>query len=302
MRNIFPSMTGLRAFEAAARHRSFTRAAIELNLTQSAVSHQIRKLEELLNVKLFDRIGNEIQVTEAGSEIYNVARAAIAELRLAMDRATRQNNDDVLTIGALGTFAMKCLIPHLKNFTASNPDIQVRLKILPTSSDAIRNDCDVAMLYGVEGDWPGYEVNRITTEELFPVCSPSLLDGPIPLNEPKDLTGHVIIRTVSPLILRDDWPFWLRRAGISDLSLTRDLACDLLFPSFQLAIEGLGVALGRSAVVRDDIISGKLVEPFSIRLQTSFGYHLVYPANRAGYSKVAKFISWARDEFSELLK
>lgn len=295
-------MTGLRAFEAAARHRSFTRAAIELNLTQSAVSHQIRKLEDMLNVRLFDRIGNEIQMTEAGSEIYTVARAAIAELRLAMDRATRQNDEDVITIGALGTFAMKCLIPHLKNFTSANPDIHVRLRILPASPDAVRNDCDVAILYGVESDWPGYQVTRITTEELFPVCSRSLLDGPVPLGKPKDLAHHVIIRTVSPLILRDDWPFWLRRAGISDLSVTRDLTCDLLFPSYQLAIEGLGVALGRSAVVRDDILSGRLVEPFSIRLQTSFGYHMVYPGMRAEYPNVAKFLAWARDEFSELLK
>ena len=302
MRNIFPSMTGLRAFEAAARHRSFTRAAIELNLTQSAVSHQIRKLEDLLNVRLFDRIGNEIQVTEAGSEIYTVARAAIAELRLAMDRATRQNNDDVLTIGALGTFAMKCLIPHLKNFTLANPDIQLRLKILPASSDAIHSDCDVAILYGVESDWPGYQVTRITTEELFPVCSPGLRDGPIALNEPKDMVNHVIIRTISPLISRDDWPFWLRRAGISDLNVTRDITCDLLFPSYQLAIEGLGIALGRSAVVRDDINAGRLVEPFSIRLQTSFGYHLVYPSMRAEYAKVSKFLVWAGDEFSEILK
>lgn len=302
MRNIFPSMTGLRAFEAAARHRSFTRAAIELNLTQSAVSHQIRKLEELLDVKLFDRIGNEIQVTEAGSEICNVARTAIAELRLAMDRATRQGNDDLLTIGSLGTFATKCLIPHLKTFTEAHPDIQIRLKILPTSSEAIRNDCDVAILYGVESDWPGHEVTRITTEELFPVCSPDLLAGPIPLKEPKDLAEHVIIRTISPLILRDDWPFWLRRAGISDLTLNRDFTCDLLFPSFQLAMEGFGIALGRSAVVRDDIDSGKLVEPFSIRLQTSFGYHLVYPPLRSEYPKVTKFIAWARDEFAEMLK
>ena len=302
MRNIFPSMTGLRAFEAAARHRSFTRAAIELNLTQSAVSHQIRKLEDLLEIKLFDRIGNEIQVTEAGSEIYTVARAAIAELRMAMDRATRQNNDDVLTIGTLGTFGMKCLIPHLKSFTHANTDIQVRLKVLPASSDAIHNDCDVAILYGVESDWPGYQVTRITTEELFPVCSPRLLDGPVPLEHPEDLAEHVIIRTVSPLILRDDWPFWLRRAGLSDLAPSQDLICDLLFPSYQLAIEGLGVALGRSAVVRDDIAAGRLIEPFSIRLQTSFGYHLVYPAMRAEYSKVSKFLSWAKNEFADLLK
>jgi LysR family transcriptional regulator, glycine cleavage system transcriptional activator len=213
-------MTGLRAFEAAARYRSFTRAAIELNLTQSAVSHQIRKLEELLDVKLFDRIGNEIQLTDAGNQIYDVARSSISDLRVALDRATRHTDRNLLTIGSLGTFATKCLIPHLKTFTDENPEIKLRLKILPTSSEAVSNDYDVAILFGVESDWPNYQVSRITTEELFPVCSPKLLSGPSPLVDPADLAEHVIIRTVSPLILRDDWPFWLRLAGIPDVDLS----------------------------------------------------------------------------------
>jgi LysR family glycine cleavage system transcriptional activator len=295
-------MTGLRAFEAAARYRSFTRAAIELNLTQSAVSHQIRKLEELLDVKLFDRIGNEIQLTDAGNQIYDVARSSISDLRVALDRATRHTDRNLLTIGSLGTFATKCLIPHLKTFTDENPEIKLRLKILPTSSEAVSNDYDVAILFGVESDWPNYQVSRITTEELFPVCSPKLLSGPSPLVDPADLAEHVIIRTVSPLILRDDWPFWLRLAGIPDVDLKYDLTCDLLFPSYQLAIEGHGVALGRSAVIRDDLACGNLIEPFSVRLQTSFGYYVVCSTRKAEDRKVSKFISWAKSEFSELLK
>jgi LysR family transcriptional regulator, glycine cleavage system transcriptional activator len=173
VRNILPSMTGLRAFEASARHRSFTRAAIELNLTQSAVSHQIRKLEDLLGTKLFDRIGNEVQVTATGAEFYSVARVTISELRSATDRAARHARDPLLTIGVLGTFAVKCLFPNLNEFISSNPDILLRFRILRPSPDVSLDDCDFAILYGSGGDWPELEATRITSEELFPVCSVS---------------------------------------------------------------------------------------------------------------------------------
>ena len=296
--NFFPSMTGIRAFEAAARHHSFTRAAIELNLTQSAVSHQIRKLEELLGVSLFDRIGNEIQMTEAGLEYYNVARTTITEIRFATDRAIRQGQDDVLAVGALSTFAVKCLLPHLKDFTERNPDIDLRLRILPTSPDVSRDDCDVLILYGQEANWPGFIATRITVEELFPVCSPSLLEGPNALRSPGDLENHTIVRTISPLILRDDWPFWLRRAGFGQLNFAKEITCDLLYPSYQLAIEGLGIAMGRSAVVKGDIEAGRLVEPFSIRLPSSLGYHIMHPPHRIATPKVEKFVTWVRDSLS----
>lgn len=291
-------MTGLRAFEAAARHHSFTRAAIELNLTQSAVSHQIRKLEELLGVSLFDRVGNEIQMTEAGLEFYNVARTTITEIRFATDRAIRQGQDDVLTIGTLSTFAVKCLLPHLKDFTDRNPEIDLRLRILPTSPDASRDDCDVLILYGQEANWPGFIATRITVEELFPVCSPALLEGPNALKTPGDLVNHTIVRTMSPLILRDDWPFWLRRAGTGQLNFSKEITCDLLYPSYQLAIDGLGIAMGRSAVVKGDIEAGRLVEPFSIRLPTSLGYHIMHPPHRIATPKVEIFVKWVRDWLS----
>lgn len=300
--NFFPSMTGLRAFEAAARHQSFTRAAIELNLTQSAVSHQIRKLEELLGVSLFDRIGNEIQMTESGLEYYNVARTTITEIRFATDRAIRQSQDDVLTIGALSTFAVKCLLPHLKDFTDRNPGIDLRLRILPASPDPTRDDCDILILYGQEANWPGFIATRITVEEaLFPVCSPMLLEGPNALKGPRDLENHTIIRTISPLILRDDWPFWLRRAGVSQINFSKEITCDLLYPSYQLAIEGLGIAMGRSAVVKGDIEAGRLVEPFSIRLPSSLGYHIMHPPHRIATPKVQIFVEWVRDSLSSML-
>jgi len=296
MQNVFPSITGLRAFEAAARHRSFTRAAIELNLTQSAVSHQIRKLEDLIGLKLFDRLGNDIQLLEAGTAYYNVARAIITELRGATDRVMRQGQDEILTVGSLGTFAVKCLIPHVKDFISEHPDIVLRLKILPAAPDPEFSDCDVSILYGSESDWSGFVTTRITTDELFPVCSPSLLDGSTPISTPADLAKQTVIRTASPLILRDDWPFWLRRAGVADLTFDREITCDLLYPSYQLAIDGVGVAMGRSAVVREDIEKGRLVEPFSVRIASGAGYHVVHPPQLSS-SNVDRFTRWATEMF-----
>lgn len=296
MRNVFPSITGLRAFEAAARHRSFTRAAIELNLTQSAISHQIRKLEELIGAPLFDRAGNDIQLTTVGANYHGVARAVITELRLATDRALRSGQDDVLTIGSLGTFAVKCLIPHLNDFIAENPDITLRLRVLPAAPEATFDDCDVAILYGRETDWSGFVATPLRNDELFPVCSPLLVNGSHQLSTPADLANHIIVRTVSPLILRDDWPFWLRGAGVPELIFAREITCDLLYPSYQLAIDGVGIAMGRSTVVQDDLLAGRLVEPFSVRIKSTLGYHVIHPP-QLSIPKVAKFLAWAVDTF-----
>jgi LysR family glycine cleavage system transcriptional activator len=301
MQNKFPSMTGLRAFESAARHQSFTRASIELNLTQSAISHQIRKLEEMIGSKLFERHGSDIRLTETGLEYLGPARSAITELQFATDRAIGRGQDDVLTVASLGTFMIKCLLPHLGDFIASNPDIHLRVKTLLPFSQGRPDDYDVSIQYGMDSDWQGFVSTRISTEEVFPVCSPLLVEGPSGLKEPQDLAEHAIVRTTSPLILRDDWALWLRRAGVADLVFAREIGCDLLYPSYQIAIEGLGVALGRSAVVQSDILAGRLVEPFSIRLPTPLGYHIVHPPHHSGMPKVKRFTAWAGEVLAKKL-
>jgi len=295
MASHLPSITALRAFEAAARYLSFSRAAVELNLTQSAVSHQIRKLEELLGTSLFERIGSAVALTDAGAEYLGPTRAAITELQVATDRAVGRRQENVLTVACLGTFAIKCLFPALGDFVARNPDIGLRVRTLVPFVQARPDDYDISIQYGMDADWPGFVAQRITTEQLFPVCSPRLLEGSSPLREPGDLTNHVIIKTVSPLILRDDWRLWLNKAGLNDLRGAGELTCDLLYPSYQAAIAGLGVAMGRSAVVQGDIAERQLVEPFSVRLSSPLGYHLVYPTHHATIAKVERFADWASD-------
>jgi LysR family glycine cleavage system transcriptional activator len=285
-------MSGLRAFEATARHLSFTRAATELNLTQGAVSHQIKNLEDLLGLKLFTRDGNTIRLTEAGFEYLASARAALTEVLVATDRAIDRQRGDVLTIACLGTFSIKCLLPNIGDFTRRHPSIGLRIRTLVPSTHMAPQDYDVSIQYGSSEDWPDMVARKIMREELFPVCSPALLKTG-GLRVPRDLTHHTVIRTASPFILRDDWPLWLERAGIPGITFAGEISCDLLYPSYQAAIEGLGVAMGRSAVVAADIRAGRLVEPFSVRLPSSLGYHLVAGTERAKLAKVQLFCDWA---------
>lgn len=290
-----PSMSGLRAFEATARHLSFTRAATELNLTQGAVSHQIKNLEDLLGLKLFERDGGTIRLTEAGFEYLGSARVALTEMLVATERAMDRQRGDLLTIACLGTFSIKCLLPNIGDFKSRHPQIGLRIRTLLPSSQAAPQDYDVSIQYGSREDWPDMIARKIVREELFPVCSPALVTDSNGLRVPRDLANHTIIRTASPFILRDDWPLWLEKAGIPGTTFAGEISCDLLYPSYQAAIEGLGVAMGRSAVVVADIRAGRLIEPFAVRLPSSLGYHLVTTEERDKLQKVQIFCDWALD-------
>jgi LysR family transcriptional regulator, glycine cleavage system transcriptional activator len=286
-------MSSLRAFEAAARHLSFTRAAIELNLTQSAISHRIKTLEDMLGIRLFVRDGSLIRLTEVGHDYLTSARNTITEVLIATDRATGRQEDGVLTIACLGTFALKCLIPNLKDFRLHHPEIALRVRTLVPHYTLAQQDYDVSIQYGVD-DWPGLVATKIGPEEVFPVCSPELAASGSGLREPADLAHFTIIRTASPFILRDDWPLWLEAAGIPNLGFSDEISCDLLYPSYQAAIEGLGVAMGRTAVVEKDLREGRLIEPFSVRLPSPLGYYIVTTPDRARLKKVQIFSQWVK--------
>ncbi len=285
-------MKALQAFEAAARHLSFTRAAVELNLTQTAISHQIRNLEETLGVKLFARGTGKLHLTQAGESYAAAVRLVISEISLATDRASYEQRDDTLTIACLGTFQIKSLLPNIEDFRTRYPDLKLRFKTLVPNAPPTRPDYDVAIQYGV-GDWAGAIAYKLGDEEVFPVCSPALLERGPPLREPADLQYHVVVRTGSPLLVRDDWPFWLEQAGVPDLRFAGEISCDLLYPAFHAALEGLGVVMGRSAVVRHDMDQGRLIEPFDIRVTSPSAYYLLIPHGREGLPKVVAFRAWA---------
>ncbi|QQN63937.1 transcriptional regulator GcvA [Bradyrhizobium diazoefficiens] len=283
-----PSLNGLRAFEAAARHLSFTLAASELNVTQTAISHQIRRLEEELGIRLFIRQNRALALTPEARDYLPGVRAAFNDLRLATDRLLRKDEDKVLTISTIASLAAKWLLPRLTDFQESHPGIDVRITTSTSLVDFQRDNVDAAIRYG-RGQWPGVRAEWLMADELFPVCSPSLLRRDKPLRQPEDLKDHVLLHTNNG----DDWRLWLTAAGLpTGISRQPGITFDMTFVTVQAAIDGMGVAMGRTSYVQDDIAKGRLVVPFKIALPADAGFYLVSPEGRREAPKLAAFRQW----------
>lgn len=285
-----PSLNGLRAFEAAARHLSFTLAASELNVTQTAISHQIRRLEEELGIRLFVRQNRALTLTPEARDYLPGVRAAFNDLRLATDRLLRKDDDKVLTVSTLASLAAKWLLPRLTDFQEHHPGIDVRITTSTSLVDFQRDNVDAAIRYG-RGQWPGLRADWLMADELFPVCSPSLLRGDKPLRCPEDLKSHMLLHTSNAN--SDDWRLWLTAAGQpADIARQPGITFDMIFMTIQAAIDGIGVAMGRTSYVRDDIAKGRLVVPFKIALPADAGFYLVAPEGRREAPKLAAFRQW----------
>ncbi|SEO26652.1 transcriptional regulator GcvA [Bradyrhizobium sp. OK095] len=285
-----PSLNGLRAFEAAARHLSFTLAASELSVTQTAISHQIRRLEEELGIRLFIRQNRALALTPEARDYLPGIRAAFNDLRLATDRLLRKDDDKVLTISTLASLAAKWLLPRLTDFQEQHPGIDVRITTSTSLVDFQRDDVDAAIRYG-RGQWQGLRADWLMADELFPVCSPSLLRGDKPLRQPEDLRGYTLLHTSNAN--SDDWRLWLTAAGQpSDIARQPGITFDMIFMTIQAAIDGIGVAMGRTSYVQDDIAKGRLVVPFKIALPADAGFYLVSPEGRREAPKLAAFREW----------
>ena len=285
-----PSLNGLRVFEAAARHLSFTVAASELNVTQTAISHQIRRLEEELGIRLFVRQNRALALTPEARDYLPGVRAAFNDLRLATDRLLRKGDDHVLTVSTLASLAAKWLLPRLSTFQESHPGIDVRITTSTGLVDFKSGNVDAAIRYG-RGLWPGLRADWLMADQLFPVCSPALLTGNRPLRCPEDLRDHVLLHTSNAN--SDDWRLWLTAAGLpTDLSKQPGVTFDLIFMTVQAAIDGIGVAMGRTSYVEADIAKGRLVVPFKITLPADAGFYLVSPETRADSPKLAAFRQW----------
>jgi LysR family transcriptional regulator, glycine cleavage system transcriptional activator len=284
-----PSLNGLRAFEAAARHLSFTRAADELNVTQTAISHQIRRLEEQLGLKLFVRRNRALALTREAESYLPAVRAAFEDLRRATQRLKRPRRDGLLTVSTLASLAAKWLLPRVVAFQEAHPGLEVRVSASTHLVDFGREEIDMAVRYG-RGDWPGLRAQWLMAEDIFPVCSPSLLKGPHPLQRPEDLAHHTLLHAT---LSREDWQLWLTAAGLpTELAQRRGLTFDQSFMCIQAAIEGLGIALGRSAFVEADIAAGRLVVPFDVVLPAEAGFYIVAPEETADDPKIALFREW----------
>ena len=285
-----PSLNGLRAFEAAARHLSFTNAAAELNVTQTAISHQIRRLEEELGVRLFIRQNRALALTAEAAQYLPGVRAAFNDLRFATDQLLRKDNENVLTVSTLASLAAKWLLPRLPAFQEAHPGIDVRITTSTALVDFKSRGVDAAIRYG-RGHWPGLRADWLMADELFPVCSPALITGDRPLRCPEDLAQQTLLHTSAGY--NDDWRLWLTAAGLPpNISKHPGLTFDLILVTVQAAIDGLGVAMGRTSYVEADIAKGRLVVPFKIALPADAGFYLVSPEARADSPKLSAFRHW----------
>ncbi len=292
-----PPLNALRAFEAAARLMSFTRAAEELEITPSAVSHQIRGLERYLGLRLFRRANRTLMLSDEGQNYLPALREAFDMIHAATTRLGARQAGGTLTVSLLSSFAVRWLIPRLPRFQLLHPEIEVRLSTSTRLVDFRREDVDCAIRYGA-GSWPGLAADRLLSEDIFPVASPRLLRGPWPLKEPRDLAHHSLLHTMS---WREGWRQWLTAAGLAGAALGEiDPERGPQFETSDLALaaaaEGLGVAMGRTALVADDLRSGRLVAPFDVRLASDSAYYLVTPDDRRDQSKIADFRAWLLSE------
>ena len=288
-----PSLNGLKAFESAARHMSFTQAALELNVTQTAISHQIRRLEDELGVRLFLRLKDGLALTDEGRAYFQGVRSAFHELRHCTETLLDSVHNSALTVSTLVSFASKWLLPRLASFQEAYPDIDVRVSASTNMVDFRKGGIDAAIRYGT-GDWKGLRADWLMSDEVFPVCSPTLLVGPNALKTPADLTHHTLLQVSG--MTRDDWTIWLGAAGQpSAMAEGSRLTFDLTMMAVQAAIDGLGVCIGRSTYVDDDLKAGRLVAPFDLRLKSDLGFYLVTCVETAHTKKVEAFRMWLID-------
>src|SRR5215468_2147546 len=259
MKRTLPPLNGLRAFEAAARHMSFTDAADELSVTQAAISHQVRGLEQRLGLKLFVRRNRSLLLSEAGQAYLPQVRAAFDQLHEATEKLLQKDRGGHLTVTTATSLV-----------------------------DFSREDVDIGIRYG-RGQWPGVAAERLVSEDVMPVCAPSLVKGPNALRKPVDLKRFTLLHIGS---FPDDWQVWLTAAGVKGVDASRGVSFDFPLAAYQAAMDGLGVALGRQPLIDPDLKAGRLVVPFEFKMATEYAYYVVYPPEAIRRRKIKAFRDW----------
>lgn len=287
-------MNGLRAFEAAARHLSFSRAAEELFVTPAAISHQIKGLEDFLSVTLFKRMPRAVILTEEAQTVLPLITEAFDRLDQAASMIKENKTTGVLTVSSAPTFAQKWLLPNLDSFTDAYPDINVRLDARLNTVDFEKDGVDIGVRLG-HGRYPGLRKDRLFGETVIPVCHPKLLSGEHPLRTPEDLKYHQLIhvdwgnKIEGPV---PDWMMWLKSAGIEDVDSSRGPVFTVEGMAIESAAKGNGVALASTYAVRDDVEKGNLVIPFNRTIGAAAYYWVVAPERTADNAKVKAFRDW----------
>ena len=288
-----PPLNGLKAFEAAARSGSFTRAAEELNVTQGAVSHQVKALEDTLGLKLFRRERQRVILTEAGRDYLSVIRDALDQIAVGTERLLQRQEGGALTVSTSPDFAAKWLVNRLGRFSEKHPNVDLRISATTHYIDFARDDVDVAIRHG-DGEWPGLDVQRLYSERLFPVCSPKLIAGRNRITKPADLLKFPLLR------LEDakNWQRLLEAAGVRT-AVGPGPVLNRASMLIDAAIDGQGIALARTALAAWDLINGRLVRPVDVSLKVADTYWIVCPKASSNVPKIATFRTWVLAEAAD---
>jgi len=289
-----PPLTSLRAFEAAGRNLSFTQAAEELTVTQAAISHQVKALEEHLGVALFVRLPRRLELTRAGKVLLPVISAAFDRIANSVAKLESTVASNALTVRLAPTFAAKWLSPRLDDFRRRHPQIDLSLTLGNDPVDFRRQAIDIAITYG-KGDWRGVTADRLLGIDFFPVCAPDFIRPDQPLDSPDDLVHYTLLHDTG----HDSWGNWLELAGAADVPASKGTIVDDTNVLIQAAIDGLGIALGSSLFVADHIARGRLVQPFDTIMQSDYAYYVVCPRQYLKRPEVAKFKDWLLTQSSD---
>ncbi len=292
-----PPLNSMRVFEAAARHLSFTQAGEELHVTQAAVSHQIRVLEEWLGVLLFQRLKNGLKLTEEGEEYRGPLSHALDTMADATNHLLNREGIKTLSISTLSSFASIWLVPRLKNFRDRYPDYDVRIITIDQEEDLLsKGEVDLDIRYG-DGKWQHVHARQFLTETIYPVCSPTYLTEGKPMEKLDDLINHTLLHDVGVM----GWKEWLDAVGVDNIDASRGPGFTHSHLVMQAAICGEGVALGRGALVADALAKGELVAPFEVKIPCDYKYYLVSTKTASDQPKIRAFSSWLMKEADKFI-
>lgn len=294
-------LNALRAFEASARHQSFSEAATELNVTPAAVGQLVRTLEDWLGTKLFQRASSgkvRLIPTEAAERALPNIRMGFNQLAQGVEQLKEEAANNVLTVTVSPAFAAKWLLPRIDRFQSAWPDLDVRLDTQHKPVDFATQGVDAGVRYG-PGHWPGLVAEKLMEEEVYPVCSPGLLREHGRLFQPADLVRKVLIHDLSMdgHVGFPSWHGWLQKADVTEVDTGRGMQINNSAAVLQAAIDGHGVALARSVMAHDDLTAGRLVRLFpDIAYASPLAYYLVYRPESALLPRLQAFREWLFEE------
>jgi len=294
-RRVLPSLNALRTFEAVARYNSFTRAAEELNVTQSAASRLVHSLEEYLEVPLFTRRSRRIQLTDQGHYYSRLVSRSLDLIEAGtVELMSSKAGKGTLSVGMLPTFGTRWLLPRLPSFQKLYPDVSVNVVSSDGDLDFTRERIDIAIRFG-HGEWSDALVDPLMSEEVQVVCSPLLLDDDNPLDTPSDIARY---RLIDHSTRPNSWEHWFRSVGAEMPQINWGPRLEHFFMIIEAAKAGLGMALLPTFLIEEELRTGTLVAPFKSRVSGPGAYYLITPQTKAGLPRVMAFRRWVLDQLN----